>query len=568
MAKKDKEKKAKATEKATSKLKIIPLGGLQEVGKNITVFEYENDIIAVDCGLGFPDDDMLGIDLVIPDVSYLEKNIDKVRGILLTHGHEDHIGALPYVLPRVNVPIYGTRLTLGILENKLDEHNLTKKVKRITVAAGQSVKLGVFTVEFIHVNHSIPDSVSMAIKTPVGTVIITGDFKVDLTPVNSDIIDLTRFGELGKEGVLAMLCDSTNAERTGTTMSERRVKNTLSEIFQRYMDKRMEIAMFSSNVHRIQSVITTAAEFKRKIAITGRSMLNIIGVAIELGYLEVPKDILIDINDIKKYNPEQIAIITTGSQGEPMSALYKMAFSDHEKVSLGPEDVVIISANPIPGNERYVGRIINELSKKGVHVLHDAIASVHVSGHACQEELKLIHQLVKPRFFIPVHGEQRHLKAHAELARYIGMNSENILIPDIGRVIELDAGSMKFNGTVPSGKILVDGTGVGDVGNIVLRDRRHLGEDGLIVVVAAIDIENGLLISGPDIVSRGFVYVRESEELMEKVRKVAKDAIEWCFDNGHNEWNEIKSQVRDKLSKFLYQKTKRKPMILPIIMDV
>ena len=554
--------------KEKTKLKIIPLGGLQEVGKNITVFEYGDDIIAVDCGLAFPDDDMLGIDLVIPDVSYLEKNIDKVKGIILTHGHEDHIGALPYVLPTVNVPIYGTRLTLGILENKLDEHSLTKKVKRITVEAGQTVKIGVFKVEFIHVNHSIPDSVSLAIQTPVGTVIVTGDFKVDLTPVNCDIIDLTRFGEYGKEGVLLLMCDSTNAEHPGATMSEQTVKNSLYDIFQKHPDKRIEIATFSSNVHRIQSVLTTAAEFKRRVAITGRSMLNIIGVAIELGYLKVPKDLLIDINDIKKYNPEQIAIITTGSQGEPMSALYRMAFSDHEKVSLGPDDVVIISANPIPGNEKYVGRVINELSKKGVQVLHSAIASVHVSGHACQEELKLLHGLIKPKFFMPMHGEQRHLKAHAELARYMGMKSENILIPDIGKVVEIDEDSMKFNGTVHSGKLLVDGFGVGDVGNIVLRDRRHLAQDGLIVVVAAIDIENGLLMSGPDIVSRGFVYVRESEELMDKTRNIAKDAIEWCFDNGSADWNEIKSQVRDELSKFLYQRTKRKPMILPIIMDV
>ncbi|MCL2099508.1 MAG: ribonuclease J [Oscillospiraceae bacterium] len=554
--------------KTTSKLKVIPLGGLQEVGKNITVLEYENNIIAVDCGLAFPDDDMLGIDLVIPDVAYLEKNIDKVKGIVLTHGHEDHIGALPYVLPSVNVPVYGTRLTLGILENKLDEHRLSKKVECITVKAGQTVKLGVFSVEFIHVNHSIPDSVSLAIKTPVGTVVITGDFKVDLTPVNSEIIDLTRFGELGKEGVLLMMCDSTNAERKGTTSSERSVKNSLRDIFQKYADKRIEVATFSSNVHRIQSVIATAAEFKRKVTITGRSMLNIIGCAMELGYLEVPKGLLIDINDIKKYKPDQIVIITTGSQGEPMSALYKMAFSDHEKVSLGPEDVVIISANPIPGNEKYVGRIINELSKKGVHVLHDAIASVHVSGHACREELKLIHGLVKPKFFMPVHGEQRHLKAHAELAEYMGTSPENILIPDVGKVVELDSESMKFNGSVTSGKILVDGFGVGDVGNIVLRDRRHLAQDGLIVVVAAIDIENGLLISGPDIVSRGFVYVRESEELMDQTRNVAKEAIDWCFDNGRNEWNEIKMQVRNALSKFLYQKTKRNPMILPIIMDV
>ncbi|MCL1858472.1 MAG: ribonuclease J [Oscillospiraceae bacterium] len=554
---------------SNAKLKIIPLGGLQEVGKNITVFEYEDDIIVADCGLAFPDDDMLGIDLVIPDTSYLEKNLEKIKGIVLTHGHEDHIGALPYVLNEINVPVYGTRLTLGILQNKLEEHNLEKKVKTIIVKDGEKLKLGCFSVEFIHVNHSIPDAVSLAITTPVGVIIFTGDFKVDLTPVKSNhVINLTRFGEYGNNGVLLLMCDSTNAERPGTTRSERQVRHSLNNIFRNYSDKRIEIATFSSNVYRIQSIISAAAEFNRKIAITGRSMLNIIGVAIELGYLKVPEGVLIDINEIKKYNPEQIAIITTGSQGEPMSALYKMAYSDHDKVILGPEDVVVISANPIPGNEKFVSKIINELSKKGVHVLHDAIAEVHVSGHACQEELKLIHALVKPKFFVPVHGEQRHLKAHFELAKYMGMKSENILIPDVGRIIELDENSIKFNGTVTSGKILVDGFGVGDVGNIVLRDRRHLAQDGLIVVVAAIDIDEGLLISGPDIVSRGFVYVRESEELMEQTRLTAKDAINYCFDNGTKEWNAIKMKVRDDLSKFLYQKTKRKPMILPIIMDV
>ena len=555
-------------QKKTSKLKVIPLGGLQEIGKNITVFEYENDIIVVDCGLAFPDDDMLGIDLVIPDTTYLEKNLEKIKGIVLTHGHEDHIGALPYVLHTLNVPVYGTRLTLGILESKLEEHGLQNKVKSVTVKDGETIKLGCFSIEFIHVNHSIPDSVSLAIKTPVGVAIVTGDFKVDLTPISGEMINLTRFGEYGNGGVLLLMCDSTNAERQGSTPSERKVKNSLHTIFQTHMTKRIEIATFSSNVHRIQSIISTAAEFKRKVAITGRSMLNIIGVAIELGYLQTPKDVLIDINEIKKYNPEQIAIITTGSQGEPMSALYKMAFSDHEKVSLGPEDVVVISANPIPGNEKLVGRIINELSKIGVHVLHDAVAEVHASGHACQEELKLIHGLVKPKFFVPMHGEQRHLKSHAELARYMGMKSENILIPDIGKIIELDENSIKFNGTVPSGKVLVDGAGVGDVGNIVLRDRRHLAQDGLIVVVAAIDIDHATLISGPDIVSRGFVYVRESEELMEQTRTTARDAVNYCFDNDMCEWNEIKTKVRDELSKFLYQKTKRKPMILPIIMDV
>ena len=554
--------------KNKSKLKIIPLGGLQEVGKNITVFEYEDDIVVVDCGLAFPDDDMLGIDLVIPDTSYLEKNIDKIRGIVLTHGHEDHIGALPYVLGEINVPIYGTRLTLGILGNKLEEHKLEKKVKTNTVKDGDVIGLGCFAIEFIHVNHSIPDATSLAITTPVGTVIFSGDFKVDLTPVTNRMINLTRFGEYGNDGVLLLMCESTNAERPGTTRSERQVKNSFNQIFQAYSDKRIAIATFSSNVYRIQSIITTASEYSRKVAITGRSMLNIIGVAIELGYLKVPKGVLIDVDDIKKYNPEQIAIITTGSQGEPMSALHRMAYSDHDKISLGPDDVVVISAIPIPGNEKLVGKIINELSKKGVHVIHDIVAEVHVSGHACQEELKLIHALVKPKFFVPVHGEQRHLKAHSELAKYMGMKSENILIPEVGTVIELDANSMKFNGTVPNGKILVDGFGVGDVGNIVLRDRRHLAQDGLIVVVAAIDVEEGLLISGPDIVSRGFVYVRESEELMEQTRTTAKDAINWCFDNETNEWNAIKAKVRDDLARFLYNKTKRKPMILPIIIDM
>lgn len=558
-----------AKKTSTSKLKIIPLGGLQEIGKNITVLEYENDIIAVDCGLAFPDDDMLGIDLVIPDISYLEKNLDRIRGIVLTHGHEDHIGALPYVMNDIiNVPVYGTRLTLGILRNKLEEHQLQNKVKTIIVKDDETIKLGCFSIEFIHINHSIPDSVSLAITTPVGVVIITGDFKVDLTPVSGGMINLTRFGEYGNKGVLLMMADSTNAERQGSTTSERKVRNSLNSIFNDYAGKRIEIATFSSNVHRIQSIIGTAVDHNRKIAITGRSMLNIIGVAIELGYLQIPKGVLIDINDIKKYNPEQIAIITTGSQGEPMSALYKMAYSDHDKVSLGPDDVVIISANPIPGNEKLVSKIINELSKKGVHVVHDAVAEVHVSGHACQEELKLIHGLVKPKFFVPVHGEQRHLKAHAELAKYMGMKPENILIPDIGKIIEVDENSIKFNGTVPSGKILVDGAGIGDVGNIVLRDRRHLAQDGLIVVVAAIDMDNGLLLSGPDIVSRGFVYVRESEELMEQTRSTARDAINKCFENNTSEWNEIKMSVRDELSKFLYQKTKRKPMILPIIMDM
>ena len=552
----------------TSKLKVIPLGGIYEVGKNITVLEYENDIIVVDCGLAFPDDEMLGIDLVIPDTTYLEKHIDKVKGIVLTHGHEDHIGALPYILPSINVPVYGTRLTLGILENKLEEHHLSKSVKRITVTDGETIELGCFKIEFIHVNHSIPDSVSLAITTPVGVVIISGDFKVDLTPVSGEMINLTRFGEYGNNGVLLLMCESTNAQRPGHTRSERQVRNSLNSIFQDHSDKRIAIATFSSNVHRVQSVISTAAAHKRKVALTGRSMLNIIGVAIELGYLVIPEGVLIDISDIKKYKPEQLVIITTGSQGEHMSALYRMAYSSHDKVILGSEDVVVISANAIPGNEKLVNKIINELSKKGVQVVYDAVAEVHVSGHACQEELKLIHGLVKPKYFMPVHGEHRHLKAHAELAKYMGMESSNILIPDIGKTIEVGENTFKFNGTFPNGKVLVDGLGVGDVGSVVLRDRRHLAQDGLIIIVAALDIDAGLLMSGPNIVSRGFVYVRESEELMDQVENSARDSINNCFVDGIIEWNAIKAKVRDDISKFLYQKTKRKPMVLPIIMDV
>ena len=554
--------------KKKSRLKIIPLGGLNEIGKNITVFEYENDIIVIDCGLAFPDDDMLGIDLVIPDIEYLKKNIDRVRAIVLTHGHEDHIGALPYVLGDLNVPVYGTRLTLGILENKLEERGLKNKTTRVTVKDGQTINIGVFKVEFIHVNHSIPDSVSLAITTPVGVVIFSGDFKVDLTPISGDMINLTRFGEYGKEGVLLLMCESTNAERQGSTPSERKVCASLDSIFMKHFSKRIAIATFSSNVHRIQSIINASSQYGRKVTITGRSMLNIIGVAIELGYLQIPEGVLIDINDIGRYSPDQITIITTGSQGEPMSALYRMAITGHEKVVLGADDVVVISANAIPGNEKFVNRIINELSKKGVQVVHDAVAEVHVSGHACQEELKLIHGLTKPKFFMPIHGECRHLSAHRELARYMGMPAERIIMGDVGRVIELGEDSCRLNGTVTSGKILVDGDGVGDVGNVVLRDRRHLGQDGLIAIVSVIDLKERQLISGPDIVSRGFVYVRESEELMEEMRKKSREVIQTCFNQGILEWNAIKSHLRDDMAKLIYQKTKRRPMIIPVIMDV
>lgn len=559
---------AKSKTKATSKLKIIPLGGLGEIGKNITVLEYENDIIVVDCGLGFPDDDMLGIDLVIPDVTYLEKNIDKVRGFVLTHGHEDHIGALPYVLKTVNAPVYGTRLSVGIVANKLTEHTFKSTPVLNAVEAGDVIKLGVFSIEFVRVNHSIADACALSIKTPHGVIFFSGDFKLDLTPVEGKIMDIQRIGEIGNHGVTMLLCESTNVERPGYTPSEKKVGKSLDGILMQYPDKRVIIATFSSNVHRVQQIINASAAHGRKVAVTGRSMINIVTTAIELGYMSVPDGTLIDINEIKRYRDDQLTIITTGSQGEPMSALYRMAFADHDKVKLGPGDLVVISANPIPGNEKLIGNIINELFKKGVSVLYDALADVHVSGHACQEELKLMHALTKPKFFMPVHGEYRHLMNHKNLAVEMGMQENHIFIPEIGKVLEIDKNGAKWNGTVPSGKILVDGYGVGDVGNIVLRDRRHLSQDGIIIVVATVDIENHLLITGPDIVSRGFVYVREAEELMEEVRTIAKAAIEGCLDNGITDWTELKGCVKDDLSKFLYQKTKRKPMILPIVMNI
>ena len=551
-----------------AKLKIISLGGLNEIGKNLTVFEYGEDIIAVDCGLAFPDDDMLGIDLVIPDISYLEKNAEKVRGIFLTHGHEDHIGALPYVLPKVNVPLYGTNLTLGIIRNKLEEHNLVRKTIFNVIQAGDKVKAGCFSIEFIRVNHSIADSVAMAITTPVGVVIVTGDFKIDLTPISGQMINLTRFGELGKEGVMLLMSDSTNAERQGFTPSERKVAGSMESIFAKYAKNRITIATFSSNVHRVQTIINTSVAFKRKVAVSGRSMLNILSVAMELGYINVPDGVLIDINDIKRFTPDKITLITTGSQGEHMSALYRMAISGHDKVQLGSDDVVVLSANAIPGNEKLVSRIVNELSRKGVNVVNDAIAEVHVSGHACQEELKMILGLVQPKYFMPMHGEYRHLRKHAELAEQMGVPKENIIISDVGKILEINQSSARINGTVTSGKVLVDGSGVGDVGNIVLRDRKLLAQDGLIVVVVAVDTDERLVMSGPDIVSRGFVYVRENEELMDQARKIVKESIEELLDEGVTEWNELKGHVRDNVSKFFYAKTKRRPMILPVIMEV
>lgn len=555
--------------KPQGKLRIIPLGGLGEIGKNMTVIEYENEMIIVDCGLGFPDEDMPGIDLVIPDFSYLEANKDRLHGLFLTHGHEDHIGAVPYLLRSLNTPVYGTALTVGIIKNKLEEHVLPWKANLRPVNAGDRIKVGSLVVEFIHVNHSIADACALAIHTPLGTVIHTGDFKLDTTPIEGEMMDIVRLGELGKEGVLMLLCESTNAERAGHTPSEKKVGESLEQIFASHSKKRIIIATFSSNVHRVQQIIDTSARHKRKVAITGRSMLNIVNAAIELGYMKVPAGVLVDINDIKRYKPGELTLVTTGSQGEPMSALYRMAFSDHNQVSLDANDVVILSASAIPGNEKLVGRIINELSKNDVEVLHDAVVEVHVSGHACQEELKLMYALTKPKYAMPIHGENRHLIANRELARYMGMNNKNIFVAEIGKVLEIDSNGARFNGIVPAGKVLVDGYGVGDVGNIVLRDRRHLAQDGLIVVVATVDLDEKLLISGPDIISRGFVYVREAEELMEEARQVVTDALLDVLEaKGNVDRMQLKKCVKDDLTKFLYAKTKRKPMILPVIMNV
>lgn len=553
--------------KKVTKLKVIPLGGLQEIGKNITAFEYGEDIVVVDCGLAFPEDDMLGIDLVIPDVAYLVKNKEKVRGIVLTHGHEDHIGALPYTLRELNVPVYGTRLTIGLVEMKLEEHGLLKEVRLERVNSGDTIELGAFKIELINTTHSIADSVALAIFTPVGTVIHTSDFKIDYTPIEGQAIDLARLCELGKKGVLLLMCDSTNVERPGYTMSERTIGDTFDEIF---MDakSRILVATFASNVHRVQQVINAAVKFGRKVSVVGRSMQNVVKVAMDLGYMTIPEGALIDIDYIDKYPPDKIAVITTGSQGEPMSALSRMAFADHKKVEIVPGDLVIISATPIPGNEKVVSKVINELFKRGADVIYEALADTHVSGHACREELKLIHSIVKPKFFMPVHGEYRHLKQHANLAHKLGMPMENIFMMENGKVLELTAESAKLNGSVTSGRVLVDGLGVGDVGNIVLRDRKHLAQDGLIVIVVTMERGSCTVIAGPDIISRGFVYVRESEILMEEARNVVKSALMECEAKKVHDWSTLKTRVKDNLRDYIYEKTKRKPMILPIIMEI
>ncbi|MBR2312116.1 MAG: ribonuclease J [Clostridia bacterium] len=555
--------------KEKGKIRIIPLGGLHEIGKNITVIEYENDMIAVDCGLAFPDEDMLGVDLVIPDITYLEQNADRLRGIFLTHGHEDHIGAIPYALRTVNPPVYGTKLTLGILKHKLEEHSLPWDPDLRTVNAGTTVRAGALNVEFIRVNHSIADACCLAIHTPLGTIVHTGDFKLDITPIEGEMMNITRLGELGNKGVLLLMCESTNAERAGFAPSEKKVGASLEYVFTKNADKRIVIATFSSNVHRVQQIIDISARHGRKVAVTGRSMLNIVGAAVELGYMKVPKDTLIDIGDIKRYRPSEITLITTGSQGEPMSALYRMAYSDHQQVTLGRNDLVILSSHAIPGNEKLVGRVINELARNGVEVLHDAALEVHASGHACAEELKLMQALTKPRYFMPIHGEFRHMAANRELALEMGMPDRNIFLSDIGKVLEIDSKGARFAGAVPAGQVLVDGYGVGDVGNIVLRDRKHLSQDGLIVVVATVDEERAQLLSGPDIVSRGFVYVRENEPLMEEARKLVLRSIEKCLGGRQSrDRMHLKNTVRDELSKFLFARTGRKPMVLPVIMNV
>lgn len=554
--------------KPKPKLKIYSLGGLNEIGKNMTAFECGNDIIIVDCGIGFPNDDMLGVDLVIPDFTHIQNNIEKVRGIFLTHGHEDHIGSLPYFLKNMNVPVYGTRLTLGILENKLAEHKLLQNAKLHNVNVGDTVTTGCFKVEFIRVNHSIADACALAITTPQGVIVHTGDFKLDTTPIDGEMMDIVRLGQLGREGVTMLLCESTNVERAGHTPSEKNVGVSLEKIFMGAPDKRIIIATFASNVHRVQQIIDASVNHGRRVAVTGRSMVNVVNAAVRLGYMNVPEGALISIDDIKKYPYEKITIVTTGSQGEPMSALYRMAFSDHDKVQLTDKDLVVLSSSAIPGNEPLVGKIVNEMYRRGVNVYHDSSVEVHVSGHACREELKLMHALIKPKYFMPVHGEYRHLIQHKELAESMGMDPQSIFVSDIGKVIEIDENGARFNGTVPAGKILIDGSGIGDVGNIVLRDRKNLSESGLIIAVATVSMREGILMSGPEIISRGFVYVRENEELISGAKDVCQRAIIDALNSHIDDWAELKNIMKNALTKYIFAKTKRKPVILPILMDL
>lgn len=561
-------RKRQQAAKKVAPVKIAFLGGLNEVGKNITLYEYGNDMFLVDCGLAFPDQDMPGVDLVLPDFTYLERNADKIRGIVITHGHEDHIGGLAYLMKTLNIPIYATRLTIGLIQGKFKEHGLLNTTSLNVVKPGDHIPFGAFDVELIHVNHSIPDAVALAIRCKAGTIIQTGDFKIDTTPIDGEMIDLARFAEIGKEGVLCLLSDSTNAERPGYTESERKVGEAFQRLFAKAGNRRLIVASFASNVHRVQQIIDVAQSLGRKVALSGRSLENVVAIGTELGYLHVPDGLLVSIDMVNRYPADQMVIITTGSQGEPMSALTRMAFSDHRKVSICPNDCVIISANPIPGNEKTVSKVVNELMKLGAEVVYEKMYDVHVSGHACQEEQKLMLGIIKPKYFIPVHGEQKHLRKHAGLALSMGMDPKNILIADNGVEVSLSEKGFRVSGNVPSGRVFVDGYGVGDVGSIVLRDRKHLAQDGLIIVVATIDSKTGELLSGPDVVSRGFVYVRESEELIEDACKVAQRILEDCAAHNVHDWSSIKLKLRDEVSHLMYERTKRSPMILPILMDV
>ncbi|MBR4869015.1 MAG: ribonuclease J, partial [Clostridia bacterium] len=561
-------KKVEKKSAKKSTLKLIPLGGLNEIGKNMTLYEYGNDIFIVDCGMTFPTEEMPGVDIVIPDFTYAIQNKDRIKGIIITHGHEDHIGGLPYFLKNANIPIYGTKMTLGLIKIKLKEHGLLQSAKLKEVRPGDKVKLGCFVAEFIHVNHSIPDAIAIAVKTPIGTIVQTGDFKIDATPIDGDVIDLARFARLGQEGVLALLMDSTNATRPGFTMSESKVGATFSQFFKHAAKKRIVVATFSSNIHRVQQIVDEAIKCKRKVCVSGRSMENVVATAMELGYLSIPSGVLIPLDTIHQYKDDQLVIITTGSQGEPMSALHRMAFNDHRQINVGPNDLIIISATPIPGNEKMVNTVVNELMKKGAQVIYERMYDVHVSGHACQEELKLILSLTKPKYFIPVHGEQMHLRKNAELALELGIHKDRIVIGDIGKIIELSEKKVRLNGEVPSGKVMVDGLGVGDVGNLVLRERKHLSEDGVIVVALSVDCYSGQVVAGPELISRGFIYVKENDQLLEDARKHVAVMLDSLSFQSNKDLNHAKNKIRDSLSRYIYQVTHKAPMVLPIILEV